>query len=301
MIKGVLEKLLHFYDKNYKKLLIIPFLMLFLAITVILAQYFMTGDFIHRGVSLKGGVTVTIPSLAGVSSFDIESLLSGNFPGKDMSVRVLKSEGESKGFVIDVELQTPEEIESLMALITEGYNLKEEELGVEVMGSALGTSFFKETFRAIIIAFVFMSIVVFVYFRVPAPSVAVILAAFSDIVVTLAIVNLLGIKLSTAGIAAFLMLIGYSVDTDMLLSTKVLKRKEGTILERILGAMKTGLMMNFTTMAAIIVGLILAKSDVLIQIMTILLIGLAVDIINTWIQNAGLLRLYVEKKRKMHE
>jgi preprotein translocase subunit SecF len=77
-----------------------------------------------------------------------------------------------------------------------------------------------------------MGLVVFFYFRSIAPSLAVILEAFSDIIVTLAIFNLTGIKLSTAGIAAFLMLIGYSVDTDILLSTRVLKRKDGTVMER---------------------------------------------------------------------
>lgn len=297
----VLGKLLHIYDKQYKKLLIIPFLLLFLAISSILFQFFTTGDFIHRGVTLKGGVTVTIPSLTGVSSPDIEELLANDFPGKDISVRILKAKGENKGFVIDAELQTKEEIDSLIGLITNEYDLEENELGVEIMGSTLGASFFAETFKSIIMAFIFMSIVVFLYFRIPIPSIAVILAAFSDIIVTLAIVNLMGMKLSTAGIAAFLMIIGYSVDTDMLLSTRVLKRKEGTVLERIIGAMKTGLMMNFTTMAAIVTGLVLAKSDVLIQIMTILLIGLLVDLINTWIQNAGLLRLYMEKKRGHNE
>ncbi|MBW2992360.1 protein translocase subunit SecF [Candidatus Woesearchaeota archaeon] len=299
-MKGVLSKLLNIYDKQYKKLLIIPFLLLFLAIASILFQYFTTGDFIHRGVTLKGGVTVTIPSLTGVASSDIESLLAENFPGKDVSVRILKAEGENKGFVIDAELQTKEEVDSIKELLADEYGLDEEELGIEVMGSTLGASFFKETFKAIIMAFIFMSIVVFMYFRIPRTSIAVILAAFSDIVVTLAIVNLMGMKLSTAGIAAFLMLIGYSVDTNMLLSTRVLKRKEGEIIDRIKGAMKTGLMMTFTTLTAIIVGLIFARSEVLIQIMTIILIGLLVDIINTWIQNAGLLRMYMEKKTK-HE
>ena len=69
-----------------------------------------------------------------------------------------------------------------------------------------------------------MGLVVFIYFRTLVPSLAVILAAFSDIVVTLAIFNLTGEKLSTAGVAAFLMLIGYSVDTDILLNTRVLKK-----------------------------------------------------------------------------
>ena len=93
------------------------------------------------------------------------------------------------------------------------------------------------------------------------------------------------------------MLIGYSVDTDILLSTRVLKRKEGTVMDRIYSAMKTGLTMNITTITALIVGLILSESEVISQIMIILLIGLFVDIINTWIQNVGILRMYLEKKK----
>ena len=58
------------------------------------------------------------------------------------------------------------------------------------------------------------------------PSIAVIFAAFSDIVFALVIVDFMEIKLSAAGIAAFLMLIGYSVDTDILLTSRALKRGE---------------------------------------------------------------------------
>ena len=92
------------------------------------------------------------------------------------------------------------------------------------------------------------------------------------------------------------MLIGYSVDTDILLSTRVLKRKEGTIYDRVISALKTGLTMNLTTLSALLVALYFSNSPVLSQIMTILLIGLVIDIMNTWIQNAGILRWYMEKK-----
>jgi len=171
---------------------------------------------------------------------------------------------------------------------------------VETFGSSLGESFFRQTIIALLVAFILMGIVVFIYFKLPIPSLVVILAAFSDIVVTLAVFNLTGIKLSTAGIAAFLMLIGYSVDTDILLTTRVLKRREGTIMERIYGAMKTGLTMAITTIAAVGVSLLLVESEVIKQIMLILFIGLIVDIIMTWIQNAGLLRLYLHKKDAKH-
>ena len=166
----------------------------------------------------------------------------------------------------------------------------------EIMGSSLGASFFRETIIAVIVAFILMSIVVVLYFREFIPSVAVILCCFSDIMETLAVVNLIGMKVSTGGIAAFLMLIGYSVDTDMLLTTRVLKRKEGTLMSRVLSSVNTGMMMTLVTCAALIFGIIFMKSTAVRQIMIIILIGLLFDILNTWIQNVGVLRYYLERK-----
>jgi preprotein translocase subunit SecF len=54
--------------------------------------------------------------------------------------------------------------------------------------------------------------------------------------------------------------------------------------------------MTLTTLVAVTVALIFAESEVFKQIMTILCIGLIVDMIYTWLQNAGLLLWYVEKK-----
>ena len=50
------------YENQYKKLLIIPFLILLLAFVQIGYQLAATGDFINRDVSLKGGGTVTVPT-----------------------------------------------------------------------------------------------------------------------------------------------------------------------------------------------------------------------------------------------
>ncbi len=287
------------YEKQYKKLLIIPFLLLFLAVLSIAFKVGTTGDFINRDVSLKGGLTLTVPLDEEIDILALEKYLDSEFSSNDVSVRALKQAGVFSGIVIDADIGQ-ESIDSLVSSVGSslGMTLNEGDYSIEIMGSALGTSFFKETLRSLLIAFLFMGCVVFVYFRVPVPSLAVILCAFTDIVITLAIVNLLGIKISTAGIAAFLMLIGYSVDTDILLSTRVLKRKNGTVMERIMGAMQTGLMMTATTICAVIVAIIFTQSDVIRQIMIILLVGLIVDVINTWIQNVGILRIYLEKQHK---
>ena len=91
------------------------------------------------------------------------------------------------------------------------------------------------------------------------------------------------------------MLIGYFVDANMLLTSRVLKRREGTFLDRFKGAFTTGMTMITATFAAVIATLIFTNSPVVREIMIILCIGLVLDAINTWIQNAAILRMYVEK------
>ena len=290
-------KLKHIYEKNYKQLLIIPFIVLVLALAQITIQYSTTGDFVNKGVSLKGGSTITIDS-DNVDPDSLELFLKENFPRADLIVRTIASGGRTVSLAIDSDAQETNEINSLLNKIKEETGIQEGEYNIEVMGSSLGNSFFKQTFIALLIAFILMGLVVLIYLRTIIPSIAVILAAFSDMVVTLAIFNLTGIKLGTAGIAAFLMLIGYSVDTDILLSSRLLKRKEGSVIDRVYGAMRTGFTMSFTTLAAILVALIFVQSETVKQIMIILFIGLIVDLLMTWIQNVGVLRLYLEKKGK---
>ncbi|PIU02484.1 MAG: preprotein translocase subunit SecF, partial [Candidatus Diapherotrites archaeon CG09_land_8_20_14_0_10_32_12] len=215
------------------------------------------------------------------------------FPGSDISIRTLTKLGENTEVAI-----SSSDIESKVLLNSLKTKLGDLDYGVEEMGSSLGKSFFKETFIAILFAFLFIVIVVFFYFRQPIPSLAIVLSAFSNMVVTLAIINLIGVKLSTAGVAAFLMLIGYSVDTNILLSTKVLKRKGGEVIDRIVNGMKTGLAMTSTTVIAIVIAYIFSQSAALSQIMLILIIGLLMDVLNTWVQNAGILRLYLERRTK---
>ena len=287
-----ISKLLEWYDKNYKKLLIIPIVILILSMGLIFYKYTTTGDFVEKDISLKGGITITIPS----KDIDVDSLktyLLSEFTESDISVRTLTRLGEKTGVMI-----SSSDIESGELLNSLKTKFGELDYNVEEMGSSLGKSFFKEVFTAILFAFLFMAIIVFFYFRQPIPSLAIVLSAFSNMVVTLAIINLMGVKLSTAGVAAFLMLIGYSVDTNILLSTKVLKRKGGEVIDRIINGMKTGLAMTFTTLTAIVVAYTFSQSAALSQIMLILIIGLLMDILNTWVQNAGILRLYLERKNQ---
>ena len=290
-------KIKQIYEEKYKLLMIIPFALVLFALLQIGVQYAQTGDFVNRGISLKGGSTITITKELLPEEEALASYLRGQFPTVELSVRTMSAAGRAVSVLIETDQQEREAVDDFVGVTKAHLQLQDAEYSVEIVGSSLGENFFKQTGIALLVSFLLMALVVVAYFRIMIPSLAVILAAFSDIVVTLAIFNLTGMKLSTAGVAAFLMLIGYSVDTDVLLTTRLLKRHEGSPQERIYGAIKTGLTMTSTALVAVTVALFLVQSDIVKQIMLILFIGLLVDLVMTWIQNVGILRVYLERKR----
>ncbi len=297
------EKIKHYYLYHYKKLFIIPAVLVILAILQIIFQIASTGDFMIKGVSLKGGISVTVPLQAAMDINALGERLAGQFPQYDLSIRALSSRGHVVGFSLDADIEGTDDakINEFVDAIRKqtGLALKKGEFTLEAIGSSLGSSFFREVFKSLLYAFLFMSIVVILYYRNLVAAFNVIFCVFADILVTLAVVNLIGIKINTGGLAAFLMLIGYSVDTDMLLSTRMLKRKDMSMDDRIFSSVKTGFFMTATTLLVVIPALIFSQSEVIKQIMLILLIGLFADMVFTWLQNMGLLRLYIERKQKV--
>ena len=288
------DKLEFFYTKHYKKLLFIPLIILLLAFISLGVHTAQTGDFFNKDVTLRGGITATIYTDQSVNINELEEAIP-----VDSVVRKLadSATGKSLGIIVEVSDMTTEELESFLEKYL-SLTLSEKNLSIEETGSSLGESFYQDLIKALIFAFIFMGVVVLITFRSFIPSIAIVQAALSDVVITLAIVNFMGVQLSTAGIVAFLLVLGYSIDTDILMTTKVLKNKRGSVFDRIYGSAKTGLTMTVTTLAALSVGFIFSTSPVLKQMFMIILIALIIDIFTTYLTNAGLLMWYANKKQK---
>src|SRR3989344_6515834 len=211
-----LEKL---YLYHYKKVMIFPIILLILSIIVLGIQQARTGSIINRDISLQGGISATITTEHPVDIQQLEQGLRTNFPDSDINVRELGDLTTGKKIGILVEL-TNAKNDQLQPFLEKqlGISLTSQNYSVEEIGASLSSSFFRELILTLIFSFLFMSIVVFIAFRKVVPSTAVIFTAFTDIVVTLAIVSIINLRISTAGVAAFLLLIGYSIDTDILLT-----------------------------------------------------------------------------------
>lgn len=275
---------------DLKKLMFIPIIML--AVSVLLVANGAVKGTIPMGVDLKGGTLVTVYDPLDRPA--LEKQLSEKFG--EVSVNTINSGVTVVGYTIQLnEFLNVNEKEDLINML-KSLGAKEGNISIRDAQASISTRTLKEGLKAMVFAFLFMAIVIFVRFRTFVPSFAVVLSAFSDIVVTIAVMILLGIPITTGSIVALLLLIGYSVDTDILLTTRVLVRKVGKFEERLLRAMKTGLTMAATTILAVAILYVAATSVVLKEIAVVILIGLMVDLLNTWIQNARILQWYLESK-----
>ena len=269
---------------NYKILLVVPVVLLILSVGLLANSYITTGEWFTRSIDLKGGTIITVSGEASLE--DVKTALP-----EESRVRMLGGFGGG-GFLI--EIPTEVDVKSLLAALGEK-GLQVEDASIQTIGPSLGETFWAQAQIGMIFAFILMGIVVFFLFRSVVPSFAVIFAAVSDIVITLALMQIFGVPLSLAGLAALLMRIGYSVDTDILLTTRML-RGEGPLVDRVKDALKTGLTISFTTIGVLLVVMFSGISPLITQIATVLLIGLVIDIANTWLMNSVVLRWYMERR-----
>jgi preprotein translocase subunit SecF len=274
---------------SYKPLIIIPVIITLLALGIILSGG------LKEGIDLKGGSIAVLQLTEPVSNDQLVSMVS-NSTGVPADLITSTTTGNNQstvqitGSAADV-VEVASAINGVATL--QSYNS---------VGPLLSKQSVTQVYYALAFAFLFMSITVFIIFRHIVPSIAVILAALCDIIIAIGGMSLFGIPLSLASVGALLMLIGYSVDTDILLTTRVLKRREGTIIERAKDAMGTGFTMAAAAIGSmvalyLVVLFLMPNAEILDQIAAVLIIGLAADVLATWLMNLGILRWYMEGHR----
>ncbi len=276
------------YDRySNRQLAAVPLAVLLIALLVIGGTWALTGAPAALGIEFSGGTELTVQTTSDRAA--IQSAFDGNVES------IQSIEGANNQYIL-----TFEEID-------EGGYSDMAEANLEPTGSdepiVLGSREFSASFAAqqqqlaiyaVVAGFIGMSLLAFILFRTFVPSIAIVVSAFSDIMIPLAAMNLLGISLSLGTVAALLMLIGYSVDSDILLNNYILRRG-GEFYESTYRAMRTGVTMTLTSMSAMFVMFVVAyifQIEILSNIGLILFIGLAADLMNTYLLNLSLLRWY---------
>jgi preprotein translocase subunit SecF len=277
------------YDVNRytpRQMVVLPTILLVISLVILGYTMATTGMPVKPGMDFSGGTAITIYT---EDSPDVLKTVLLEYP-----IITIES-GINNGKFLKFGLMDEATFDSLTFILDERYP---DAWQLAQIDATFGQTLQQLAIYALIFSFIGMTIVVFLAFRSFVPAGAVILSAFADIAMTAAVMVIIGIELTLPTFAALLMLIGYSVDSDILLTMRVLKR-QGKLDEKLGGAFRTGIIMTTTTLAAVAaMGIVayLGNVPVIPAIASVLFIGLIFDILNTWLTNAGIIKWYVEKQ-----
>jgi len=174
-------------------------------------------------------------------------------------------------------------------------------ISVQAISATLSAKFIEKAVSVVVISAILTAIVVFFVFRTFIPSLAVMIGAAADATIALGAMGLFGIPFTLASFAALVMLIAFSLDTDILLTTRVIKRGEGHAADRAYDSMKTGITMSVTAFIAFSVLFVLSimtNINTYYEISAVALAGLVGDVFATWGINAVIVLWYAEKVEK---
>jgi preprotein translocase subunit SecF len=190
----------------------------------------------------------------------------------------------------------------MQKLISETYGLdKDIKMQKTVIGPTLSQTFYSTGLLVMLLGIILLSLVVFIYFRELLTSMTVIGASMFNIIGALAFMAVLSIPVSLTTIPALLMLIGYSVDTEIVMSSRVLKRKEESPKQRMNESLLTILTMSSTALTATGIMALLAyfsQIGVIFEISVVLFFGLVADVISSTMFNAPLILSHAEKEEQ---
>ena len=196
--------------------------------------------------------------------------------------------------------QKNKRVNEILIDLTSKFGFDSKNVAIKEISPTLSASFYSKAILVSLIAIIGIIIIIFLAYREIIPSSAIIACGILDLIGGLLGMAVFNVPLSLVSIPALLMLLGYSIDTDIMLTTKLLKRSEGSNVERAGDSMRTGIVMTTTAIAAVLVMLIFSIMYNLVtffDISIVLLFGLVMDLIATWLMNGPILLWYIEHKK----
>ncbi|OLZ42079.1 preprotein translocase subunit SecF [Natrinema saccharevitans] len=268
-----------------RQLAAVPLAVLAVALLVLSGAFLAYGTPVPLGMDFAGGTELTVQTTTA------EGDIGAAFDEQPESVTGTGSENQ---YIVQFSSTDSQALSDQAEENLEQDGSAEVVQSVSATSASFGQGSQQTAMLGLVIAFVGMSAIAFLLFRTFVPSIAIVISAFSDLMIPLAFMRLAGIPLSLGTVAGLLMLIGYSVDSDILLNNHVLRRS-GDFYESTHRAMRTGVTMTVTSMVAMLVMAVSAYIfgiGLLASIGTILFVGLAADLLNTYMLNLSLLRWY---------
>lgn len=175
--------------------------------------------------------------------------------------------------------------------------IPENKIEIYTLGPAVTGTQGEQVRNAIVVTLIVIGVAAAIAFRRRLTIGAILLVVGLDIVGVLGCMALFQVPLSSASLIGILMLIAYAIDTNVLLTWRVLKRAGGGARDHATGSMRTGAIMTIAVLIFVLSFNILTTAHQINELTMTLAFGILINFANTWLLNAEILVRYAERKR----
>lgn len=288
-ITSVIEKL------DYKKMIAIPIIIITILGIAVGVNWSMNESPVPLGMEFSGGTYLEITGVENVpSTANIEDSILEEFDGE---ANVVYSEEDDELNIETILFLNAEDVDNLESFLETEFGITGEYTSPQRMGPELTSLYQQQAQRAAVAAAIAISIIIFVAFRDYTTVGGILSVVGLDLVGVLGGMVIFNIPLTLASMAGIVLIIGYAIDDNVLLYSRVLQRVGEDVKEKTAGAMETGLTMAITSGSALFVLNIFTTIPALQQLSAVIVMGITLDAMNTWLFNAGLIMRHAEKKK----
>jgi preprotein translocase subunit SecF len=266
-----------------------------MAVSILVSAAFLTPVLllgVPLGRDFKGGSLIMVQGPGNMPDPSSVKSAIGGLLGTNVDVVPVNN-----GFQIETDALSVNEEANVKSTLLSQFGIPENSVTIEPMGPLISSIQSEQMLYSIIVAFIVIGIITLIIFRRLVVPMTILPVIGLDIVCVLGYMALFRVPLSLTSVLAIVMLVGYAIDTSILLVYRVLKRVGGEPREQVVASLKTGLMTG-VFLVVILLSLDILTSAMQINVLTFMLIfGIAINILNTWFLGAGILLRHAERQR----
>jgi len=285
-------KILSFIENNYKKFLLLSVSLFAIFIGIILFNYFKYGYIINKSITISGGYVTLINNNYNLTKAEIQNILNQ----MNITDYILYSTPN----IIYIESRDQINGTLLISLLNQYYNIsiQPSDVSIQQYSSLVGELIFNQFLFFVILTMILAAFVIFIAFRVSNTTLNIISTILFDVIGLLAILSITKYPIGANGFIAMLMILGFAIDNNVVLSTNMIKEKDKPFIERVKMSFRVGMLMEIIALYTLLLLYFIVPDPSVKEFAFVLSTATILDLTYYLIGNIPLYKYFEAKKEQ---
>jgi Preprotein translocase subunit SecF len=188
----------------------------------------------------------------------------------------------------------------LINLLNQDYNIKllPTDISIQQYSSLVGNLIFNQFLFFVILAMILAAFIIFIAFRASKITLNIISTILFDVVGLLSILSITKYPIGANGFIGMLMILGFAIDNNVVLSTNIVKEKDKPFIERVRMSFRVGMLMEVIALYTLLLLYFIVPEPSVDEFAFVLSIAIILDLLYYLIGNIPLYKYFEAKKEQ---